>query len=50
MEITFKSMDLNDLENTIKLCNECFGENTDIEYAKKVYLETRNDPDRKSVV
>lgn len=44
MEITFKSMDLDDLEDTIKLCNECFEENTDLEYAKKVYLETRNDP------
>ena len=44
MEITFKSMDINDLEQTIKLCNECFGETTDIDYARKVYLETRNDP------
>jgi len=44
MEITFKSMDLNDLEQTIKLCNECFGETTDLEYARKVYLETNGDP------
>lgn len=44
MEITFKCMDLDDLEGTIKLCNECFDETTDIDYARKVYLETRNDP------
>ena len=43
MEITFKSMDLNDLEDTIKLCNECFDETTHLQYARKVYLETMGD-------
>ncbi len=44
MEVIFKSLDLEELEKTIDLCNLCFNENTEYEYAKKVYLETRNDP------
>ncbi len=43
MEVIFKSMDLNDLEKTIDLCNLCFDETTDYEYAKQVFLENQND-------
>ncbi|MCM1052635.1 MAG: GNAT family N-acetyltransferase [Ruminococcus sp.] len=44
MEVIFKSLELEELEKTIDLCNLCFNENTDYEYAKEVFLETRNDP------
>lgn len=44
MEVIFKSTDLEDLESTIDLCNLCFGEETDYEYAKKVFIESIGDP------
>lgn len=44
MEVIFKSLELVDLESTIKLCNECFEEETPLEYAKEVFLATQNDP------
>lgn len=44
MEIIFKALELEDLQSTIDLCNLCFDEQTDYEYAEKVFLETRNDP------
>lgn len=44
MEVIFKSLDLEELESTINLCNVCFNDTTDYEYAKNVYLETKNDP------
>mgnify|MGYP001031257723 CR=1 FL=1 len=44
MEIIFKSLELKDLESTIELCNLCFEEQTELEYAKNVYLNTKNDP------
>ena len=43
MEIIFKALELEDLQSTIDLCNLCFDEVTDYDYAKKVFLETRND-------
>lgn len=43
MEVIFKSMEENDIPATIDLCNKCFEESTDYEYAKKVYLETMHD-------
>ena len=39
----FKALELEDLQSTIDLCNLCFDEVTDYDYAKKVFLETRND-------
>lgn len=44
MEIIFKSLELKDLESTIELCNLCFEEQTELEYAKEVFLNTKNDP------
>lgn len=44
MEVIFKGLELEDLKSTIDLCNLCFNETTEYEYAKKVFLETRNDP------
>lgn len=43
MEVIFKSMEERDIEATLALCNKCFEENNDYDYAKKVYLETMND-------
>ena len=43
MEVIFKSMEERDIEATLALCNKCFDEFNDYEYAKKVYIETMND-------
>lgn len=43
MEVSFKIATIDDVEAIITLCNECFNENTNIEYAKKVFLETEHD-------
>ncbi|MCM1370301.1 MAG: GNAT family N-acetyltransferase [Clostridium sp.] len=43
MEVTFRKAKLEDLKEIIELCNECFEENTSIEYAEKVFIETMND-------
>ncbi len=43
MEVRFRLANSNDLEGIITLCNECFEENTSMEYAKKIYEETKND-------
>ncbi len=44
MEVIFKNLELGDIEATIDLCNLCFSETTDYEYAKKVFLENMNNP------
>lgn len=43
MEVKFRRACFDDVEEIIALCNECFNENTDIEYAKRIYKETEND-------
>ena len=43
MEVKFRKATLNDVESIVKLCNECFDENTTIDYAKKIFIETEND-------
>jgi len=43
MDIIFERANYNQIEEIINLCNECFNENTSIEYAKKVFNETMND-------
>lgn len=43
MNIEFKIATINDIEEIVKLCNECFDENTSIEYAKVKFLETENE-------
>ena len=42
-KVEFRLATENDLEGIIKLCNECFNEETSMEYAKKVYEENKND-------
>ncbi len=43
MEVQFRIANINDLEGIIKLCNECFEEQTSMEYARKIYNESIND-------
>lgn len=44
MDVKFRIATENDLEAIINLCNECFSENTDIEYAKRIFEETKENP------
>ncbi len=44
MEVIFREMEYDDLEKVINLCNRCFDENTNLEYAKKIYKENEYDP------
>lgn len=46
MEVSFRRATLEDVESIIELCNECFDENTSLEYAKRVFLETEKDPNQ----
>lgn len=43
MNVEFKIATFDDVENIIKLCNECFNENTNLEYAKRIYKENEQD-------
>ena len=43
MKIKFRLMGGGDLKEVIKLCNECFDENTSFSYAKKIYKQNRRD-------
>lgn len=43
MEVDFRIANYDDLENIINLCNECFLENTSLDYAKRVFEETKMD-------
>lgn len=43
MEVSFKVATANDIEAIIALCNECFNENTSLDYAKEVFAKTQND-------
>lgn len=50
MNITFRRANFADVEGIIALCNECFDENTDVEYAKRVFKETENDQNQIYIV
>lgn len=44
MEVKFKlASTLEDVEDIVSICNECFEENTDVEKAKKIFSSTSND-------
>lgn len=43
MEILFRKATLDDVEEIVTLCNECFNESTSIDYATSVFKETMND-------
>lgn len=42
LNVKFEVADFNDVEDIINLCNECFNETTDLEYAKNSFLLTQN--------
>lgn len=50
MNIEFRRATDADIEGIIALCNECFDENTSLEYAKKVFEETKNDKNQIYIV
>lgn len=43
MEVKFREASFGDVSNLIKLCNECFEENTDLVRAQKLFLKTQDD-------
>lgn len=42
METVFRKAETKDVEGIIELCNECFFEDTDVKFAKKVFHETKD--------
>jgi len=48
--VEFRLAAENDLEAIIDLCNECFFEETSMEYARKIFEESKNDPNSLYVV
>jgi ribosomal protein S18 acetylase RimI-like enzyme len=42
--LEFKIAKKEDVEGIIKLCNECFFEETEVEYAYQVFEKTKNNP------
>lgn len=43
MEIKFRKANFLDVPFIVRLCNECFDENTSLEYAERVFKETEGD-------
>ena len=43
MEVNFRVMNEGDLAETVELCNECFEENTPLEYAERIFAENHDD-------
>lgn len=43
MKVEFRKARLEDIEEIIALCNECFNENTNLDYAKEMFKKTEND-------
>lgn len=50
MKVDFRIATLNDVENIIKLCNECFFEETSLDYAYDVFKKTMDDPNQIYIV
>lgn len=46
MELVFKKAVLEDVKDIVELCNECFNENTDLEYATSIFEKTISDPNQ----
>lgn len=43
MEVSFRRAAIDDVDAIIALCNECFEEDTSLQYATKVFKETMDD-------
>lgn len=50
MNTNFRLATVDDLKGIIELCNECFDENTPLEYAEKIWQENQNDENQIYVV
>jgi len=50
MEVKFRVATLEDVEQIIRLCDECFNEKTDLSYAKRIYKENEHDPNQIYVI
>lgn len=50
MEVSFKIATIEDIEAIVELCNECFEEQTSIEYAKRVFNENLSDKNQIYIV
>ena len=50
MNLQFRIANENDIKGIIELCNECFNENTSLEYAKKIYLDNKDDVNQIHVI
>lgn len=46
VDVVFRVANLDDVPAIIELCNECFEETTNLEYANKIFTETMNDPNQ----
>lgn len=43
MDLIFRKANDDDVEAIVDLCNECFGEQTNVDYARKVFDKTKDD-------
>lgn len=50
MNVIFRVANYDDIENIIDLCNMCFDESTDIDYAKKIFKENEHDKNQIYIV
>ena len=50
MNVEFKVANYSDLEGIIKLCDECFDEHTNLDYAKKIFEENKDDKNQIYVI
>ena len=50
MEIKFRRATFDDIESIIALCNECFEENTSLDYAKEMFKKTEDDQNQIYIV
>jgi ribosomal protein S18 acetylase RimI-like enzyme len=50
LEVLFKKASVDDVKGIIELCNECFEENTSLNYALKTFNNTINDPNQIYIV
>lgn len=50
MEVSFRIATFDDVENIIELCDECFDEKTNLDYAKRIYKENEHDKNQIYVI
>ena len=50
MEVKFRIANIDDIEGIVNLCNECFLENTSIEYAKEIFKKYESDENQIYVI